>query len=71
MLEATPFSGQSRSYTIQRGPRHHPECRSCGSSLYGRLEGCGSATAGGVSYVIEMFRCRCGTGRRVKRVLST
>jgi hypothetical protein len=28
MLEATPFSGQSRSYTIQRGPRRYPECRS-------------------------------------------
>ena len=71
MLEATQFSGQSRSYTSQRGPRRHPECRSCGSSLHGRLEKRGFATVKGIGYAIEMFRCRCGTGRIVRRTLST
>jgi hypothetical protein len=70
MLEATPFSGQSRSYTIQRSKRRYPECRSCGSSLHGRRESTRLATADGVRYLVELFRCRCGTGRRVRRAVS-
>jgi hypothetical protein len=48
MLEATPFNGQSRSFTTQRGPRRHPECRACGSSLHGRLERRGFASVNGI-----------------------
>jgi hypothetical protein len=70
MLQATPFTGQSRSYTIQRGPRRYPECRSCGSSLHGRREATRFATVYGVRYLVEQFRCRCGTGRRVRRAVS-
>jgi hypothetical protein len=53
MLEATPFTGQSRSFTIQRGPRRYPECRSCGSSLHGRRESSRFATLGGVRYLVD------------------
>ena len=70
MLEATPFNGQSRSFTTQRGPRRHPECRACGSSLHGRRESRRFATLGGVRYLVEQFRCRCGTRRNVRRELS-
>ena len=70
MMEATPFTGQSRGYTIQRNKRRHPECRSCGSSLHGRREGTRFATIDGVRYLVELFRCRCGTGRRVSRAVS-
>lgn len=70
MLEATPFTGQSRSYTIQRSKRRHPECRACGSSLHGRRESTGLATLDGVRYLVEQFRCRCGTRRTVRRDLS-
>jgi hypothetical protein len=38
--------------------------------LYGGLERRGFATVNGIRYVVEMFRCRCGTGRHVRRALS-
>ena len=38
-MDDTPFSGVStRSFTFQRSPRKPAECRSCGSSLAGRLK---------------------------------
>ena len=70
MLEATPFRGTSRSFTTQPGPRRYAECRRCGSSLHGRLEGRSSATIKGVRCLVEQFRCRCGTRRNVRRELT-
>jgi hypothetical protein len=39
-------------------------CRGCGSSLAGRRE----STSAGVRYVVDVYRCRCGRGRHVRRL---
>jgi hypothetical protein len=43
------------------------ECRRCGSSLAGRREEVRRQTTAGIAYIVEIFRCRCGSGRRIKR----
>jgi hypothetical protein len=65
-MQDTPFSGVSRSYTTLSGTAGWPECRSCGSSLAGRLERVLNATATR-DHAVEVFRCRCGRGRHVRR----
>jgi hypothetical protein len=42
-------------------------CQRCGSSLAGRREASRQQTTQGIRYVVEVFRCRCGRGRHLKR----
>jgi hypothetical protein len=50
---------------------HDPlECRGCGSSLVGRREAVRRDTTKGIRLITEIFRCRCGRGRHVKREVS-
>ena len=57
-LDDTPYYGTTRSYSYLTGPRDYAACRSCGSSLAGRLERCEAG--------MDVYRCRCGTGRHVR-----
>jgi hypothetical protein len=41
-----------------------------GSSLHGRRKATQFATIRGVRYLVEQFRCRCGTRRGVRRELG-
>jgi hypothetical protein len=42
-------------------------CKACGSSLAGRTEAVRERTAGGVRFQVELYRCRCGRGRELRR----
>jgi hypothetical protein len=68
-LDSTPYYGSTRSVTRCEA-RRWPECRRCGSSLAGRLEQVRTSTAT-VGQAVEVFRCRCGRGRHVKREVAT
>ena len=50
-----------------RLPHDTLDCRVCGSSLVGRREAVRRRTTRGVAVVVEVFRCRCGRGRHIKR----
>ena len=64
--DVSPFLG--RTSTPPWRPPHDPlTCRGCGSSLAGRREAVRRDTTKGIQWVTEVFRCRCGRGRHVKR----
>jgi len=65
--EGAPFRGVSRSFVTVPAPRAWPTCKGCGSSLYGRFE----RTVSSRTHEVEVFRCRCGTTRRVPREIDT
>jgi hypothetical protein len=44
-------------------------CRGCGSSLAGRKEGVRERIISGVRFQVELFRCRCGRGRELRRAV--
>jgi len=65
-LEDTPYEG--RTSALPWGVELPTlECHHCGSSLAGRREAVRRQTTQGIRYVVEVFRCRCGRGRHVKR----
>jgi hypothetical protein len=66
-LNDTPFRGVNRSYSQLIGHQAYAECRSCGSSLAGRREAVRWSVRAGVRYAVEVYRCRCGRGRQVRR----
>ena len=65
-LDDSPFTGRT-SPAAWRLPRDQLECRRCGSSLHGRRHDVRWATVGRTTYQVEVFRCRCGAGRHVRR----
>jgi hypothetical protein len=64
--DGSPFEGRTSTPPWRR-PYDPLECRGCGSSLVGRREAVRRQTTRGISMVTEVFRCRCGKGRHVKR----
>jgi competence transcription factor ComK len=42
-------------------------CKACGSSLAGRKEAVRTRIIGGVRFQVELFRCRCGRARELRR----
>lgn len=69
--EGSPFTGQTRSFTVLRGGAGWETCRSCGSTLYPqRRESEKVRTIGGARLTVEKYRCRCGVGREVRRELA-
>ena len=66
-LDDSPYRGSTSAVPWQR-PYDSLSCRRCGSSLTGRREGVRhNTTARGVAVVVEVFRCRCGRGRHIRR----
>ena len=60
-----------RTAAVPWQPPHDPlECRGCGSSLAGRREAVRRQTTRGLCLVVEVFRCRCGRGRHVRREVA-
>jgi hypothetical protein len=68
-LDDTPFEGRTSALPWE-GPRPTLECKRCGSSLAGRREAVRRDTSKGIRFVTEVFRCRCGRGRRITRELA-
>jgi hypothetical protein len=56
----------SRSFAALRVKRRWPTCLRCGMTLAGRLE----AVRNGGPVEREVFRCRCGRGRNVRREVA-
>jgi hypothetical protein len=46
-------------------------CRKCGSSLTGRLAETVKRERDGQRIEVDVFRCRCGGGRRITRRVGT
>ena len=69
-LDSTPFQGRTSSLPW-RLPHDPLECRRCGSSLAGRRQAVRNTTRRGTTYLVEVFRCRCGRGRHVRREVAT
>ena len=65
-LQDTPYEGRISALPWE-GPRPTLECKRCGSSLAGRREAVLKTTIRGACFVREVFRCRCGRGRRIDR----
>ena len=64
--DGSRYEGRTSSPPWRR-PYDPLECRGCGSSLIGRREAVRRDTTKGIRYVTEIFRCRCGRGRHVRR----
>jgi hypothetical protein len=67
--DGTDYFGRTSSPPWQR-PYDALECRRCGSSLAGRREAVRRDTTRGIRFVTEIFRCRCGRGRHIKREVA-
>jgi len=65
-LDDSPWGGRT-SPPPWRRPYDPLDCKRCGSSLIGRREEVRCRTTRGVAVVVEVFRCRCGRGRRIQR----
>ena len=65
-LQDMPFEGRTSAVPWE-GPRPSLECKRCGSTLAGRREALRRDSTKGIATVVEIFRCRCGRGRHVKR----
>jgi hypothetical protein len=57
----------SSSVVTLRPKRAWPTCLRCGTTLAGRLE----AVRNGGPVETEVFRCRCGQGRHIRRGVTT
>ena len=68
-IGGTEFLGRT-SAPPWRQPHDTLDCRGCGSSLAGRREKVWRTTTRGVCVVVEVFRCRCGKGRHIKREVA-
>ena len=69
-FDGSEYRGRTAAVPWQR-PHDSLDCRICGSSLAGRREAIRSDTTRGIRFVTEIFRCRCGRGRHVKREVAT
>jgi hypothetical protein len=67
--DVSQFLGRTSAPPWRR-PHDPLECKRCGSSLAGRREAVGRDTTRGIRFVTEVFRCRCGRGRHVKREVA-
>jgi len=67
--DATDYLGRT-SGLPWRLPHERLDCRRCGSSLAGRRQRVRWATAGTTTFQVELFRCRCGAGRHVRREVA-
>lgn len=65
-FEDNPYLGRTATVPWQR-PYDPLACKGFGSSLHGRREGVRRDTTNGIRLVTEVFRCRCGRGRHVRR----
>jgi hypothetical protein len=65
-LERNDYRGRTAAVPWQR-PHDPLDCKRCGSSPYGRREGVRRMTTRGAAVVVDVFRCRCGKGRHIKR----
>ena len=64
-----PYSGRTSTPPWRR-PHDPLACRRCGSSLTGQREAARRSTTRGMAVVVDVFRCRCGRGRHVKREVA-
>ncbi len=70
-LDGAEFRGKTKSFTVHEGGGSWPTCRHCGSTLYpSRRESSNVRTIGGSRLNVETYRCRCGTGRQVRRTVE-
>jgi hypothetical protein len=69
-IESSPYHGQTSSRPW-RLPHDTLDCKRCGSSLAGRREAVRRDTTRGIRFVTEIFRCRCGRGRHIRREVAT
>jgi len=69
-LNDTGFNGRISRPFIPSEPVSSGCCLKCGSSLAKRRVSVTSTTTAAGRFVVELFRCRCGAGRRVKRGVS-
>jgi hypothetical protein len=67
-LDDSPFLGSTSRPGTASFTRY--SCLRCGSSLAKRRERSLREAVGGVTYLIETYRCRCGRGRHVRREVS-
>jgi len=68
-LNDRPYGGRTSSPPWRR-PYDPLECRGCGSSLVGRREAVRQQTTRGIRFVTEVFRCKCGKGRHIRREVA-
>jgi hypothetical protein len=70
-LDGADFRGKTKSFTVLAGGASWPRCRNCGSTLYpSRRESSKARTIAGSRLNVDKYRCRCGTGREVRRPLE-
>jgi hypothetical protein len=69
VTDGTEYLGRTSSPPWRR-PHDLLACKGCGSSLAGRREAVRRDTTKGIRFVTEVFRCRCGRGRHVKREVA-
>jgi hypothetical protein len=69
-IEDNPYRGRT-STPPWRLPHDTLECRGCGSSLVGRREAVRQQTTRGLCFVVDVFRCKCGKGRHIRREVTT
>ncbi|HEX3318359.1 MAG TPA: hypothetical protein VHR88_10085 [Solirubrobacteraceae bacterium] len=67
-LQDTRFEGVSRSFTYLPAMIHYPSCPRCSTSLAGRYESTTTRAIGGITYIVDRFRCGCGRGKEVRRL---
>ena len=68
-FDGCEYLGRTAAVPWQR-PHDPLACKVCGSSLHGRREVVRRDTSKGIRYMTEIFRCRCGRGRHVKREVA-
>jgi hypothetical protein len=66
-LDDTPFRGVSRSFTRMQSARTTISCVRCSSSLANRRETTRWSTIGAVRFEVDIYRCRCGKRREIRR----
>jgi hypothetical protein len=68
-IDSTDYCGRTSTPPWRR-PYDPLACRGCGSSLVGRREAVRQQTTRGLCFVVDVFRCRCGRGRHIKREVA-
>ena len=68
-LKDSPFYGRTSTPAVEV-ERTRPECLRCGSALAGRRQAVRWSTVAGVTIRIDVYRCRCGRGRHLRRPLK-
>jgi hypothetical protein len=68
-IDGSDYAGRT-SGLPWRLPHDRLDCRRCGSSLHGRRQRVRWATVGKATFQVEVFRCRCGAGRNIRREVA-